>query len=432
MTNSGHKPSVFGGTMIIAGTAIGAGMLGLPTISAGMWFYWSVFLLFGTWALMLLSSQALLEVNLHYEPGSSFDTLVKGTLGQGWNIFNGVSVAFVLYILVYAYVSGGGSIVKHSVTAFAGVDFNAVDAALGFAKSPDPAVKHFSPTTFGAGLFFAVLLTICVWWSTWIVDRISVIMMAGMVITFFLSMSGLLGQIKTAVLLDVGGTGGEAAFVLVTLSTYLTSFCFHASVPSMVKYFGKDPVKINKCLIYGTLIALACYLVWILGTDGNISRGQFKQVIADGGNVGHLVKAAGTNSSDFIQRMLEAFAALAVATSFLGAGLGLFDYMADLLKFDDSRLGRTKTTLITFVPPTVGGLIWPDGFLLAIGWAGLAAALWSVIIPAMMLRASRRQFGVSLFRVPGGSIVIPVLLLYGIGTAICHTLVVFDLLPMYK
>ena len=411
MTESTQKPSVLGGTMIIAGTSIGAGMLALPTISAGMWFYWSMALLIGCWLMMLLSSQALLEVNLHYEPGSSFHTLVKDTLGPAWNIINGAAVAFVLYILVYAYVSGGGSIVRHTLLATVG----------------------FEPSKFMAGITFAVILTACVWWSTWIVDRISVLMMGGMVVTFIMSMTGLLGEIRTNVLLDGGGTGPYAIFVWAALSTYLTSFCFHASVPSLVKYFGKAPREINKCLVYGTVIALICYTAWIVACDGNVSREQFKDVIAAGGNVGDLVKAAGANvNSGLILRMLEAFSSLAVATSFLGAGLGLFDYIADLCKFDDSHMGRTKTTLVTFLPPTLGGLLWPDGFLYAIGWAGLAAAIWSVIVPALMLRASRIKFPTSSFTALGGNLTIYVLVAFGCITAICHTLVVFNVLPMYK
>lgn len=411
MADSAHKPSVLGGTMIIAGTAIGAGMLALPTISAGMWIYWSTFLLFATWLVMLLSSQALLEVNLHYEPGASFHTLVKDTLGSGWSLLNGASVAFVLYILVYAYVSGGGSIMRHTMLAVTG----------------------YEPSKFVAGLLLALALTACVWRSTWIVDRFSVIMMGGMVVTFVLSMSGLLTEIRLNVLLDAGGEGGSAIFMLVALSTYLTSFCFHASVPSLVKYFGKDPRAINKCLIYGTSIALICYVTWIAVCDGNIPRSEFKNVIAAGGNVGDLVKAAGNNiNSSFILRMLEAFSALAVATSFLGAGLGLFDYMADLCKFDDSRLGRTKTTLVTFLPPTVGGLIWPDGFLYAIGWAGLAATIWSVIVPALMLQSARRRYGTVSYTAPGGCITTPLLLGFGLLTAVCHILFVFNILPMYR
>lgn len=411
MADSSHKPSVLGGTMLIAGTSIGAGMLALPAISAGMWFYWAVALLVGCWLMMLLSSQALLEVNLHYAPGASFHTLVKDTLGPVWSIVNGVSVAFVLYVLLYAYISGGGSIVRHTLMAAFDIE----------------------PSKFAAGLVFALVLTACVWWSTWIVSRLSVIMMAGMVLTFALSMTGMLDKIRVDVLDDVGGSGPYAIFILVALSSYLTSFCFHASVPSLVKYFGHAPKDINKCLIYGTLIALACYTLWILACYGNITRLQFKDVIAAGGNVGDLAKAAGDSiNSAFILRMLESFSYLAVATSFLGAGLGLFDYIADLCRFDDSRLGRTKTTLVTFLPPTLGGLLWPDGFLYAIGWAGLAAAIWSVIIPAMMVHTSRKKFAVSSFTAPGGNVTVVVLLVFGLATAICHTLVVFNVLPMYK
>ena len=72
--------------------------------------------------LMLRASQAILEVNLHYEPGSSFHTLVQDTLGPVWSTINGLAVAFVLYILVYAYVSGGGSTVQQTVMAVTGND----------------------------------------------------------------------------------------------------------------------------------------------------------------------------------------------------------------------------------------------------------------------------------------------------------------------
>ncbi len=405
------RRSVLGGSMIIAGTAIGAGMLALPMISAGMWLYWSLFLLAATWLLMLWSSQAILEVNLHYAPGSSFHTLVSDTLGPVWNAVNGFSVAFVLYVLVYAYVSGGGSVVQQALSSSLG----------------------YRPNAAFTGLLFALFLTACVWWSARSVDRFSVALMGGMVLTFVLSISGMLSHIRTSVLVDADGTGGSVLFIWGAMSTYLTSFCFHASVPSLVKYFGREPVIINKCLRNGTIIALACYVIWIVSADGIISREAFKGVIAAGGNVGDLVRAAGAGiNSDFIIHVLEAFTCLAVATSFLGAGLGLFDYMADLCGFDDSRLGRTKTALVTFLPPLLGGLLWPEGFLPAIGWAGLAATIWSVIVPALMLRASRRKFGFSTYQAPGGVLTVPLLLSYGIVTAVCHVLFVLNVLPMYR
>lgn len=56
----------------------------------------------------------ILEANLNYRIGSSFDTITKDLLGKGWNVVNGISIAFVLYILTYAYISASGSILHHT------------------------------------------------------------------------------------------------------------------------------------------------------------------------------------------------------------------------------------------------------------------------------------------------------------------------------
>ena len=397
---------VMGGSMVVAGTAIGAGMLGLPMISAGMWFNWSLLALFVSWFCMLRASQAILEVNLNFEPGDSLHTMVNRTLGPIWSLINGLAVAFVLYTLVYAYVSGGGSVVQQAMQSSWG----------------------YAPPRVLTSLFFSLLLTACVWWSSQMVDRLSVILMGGMIITFFLSVGGMIGNADWGHIWGGQADSGEFIFLFGAVSTYLTSFCFHASVPSLIKYLGKDARTINSCLRIGTVIALLCYVVWIAAADGIIPRDDFKHIT----NVGDLVAASGTSLGGIILKMLEAFALFAIATSFLGAGLGLFDYMADLCGFDNSRLGRTKTMLITFVPPMIGGIIWPDGFLPAIGWAGLAASIWSVIVPALLLRASRRKYQASLYRVPGGSTTVPLLLVYGIIVAVCHTLYVFNLLPVFK
>ena len=57
---------------------------------------------------------------------------------------------------------------------------------------------------------------------------------------------------------------------------------------------------------------------------------------------------------------------------------------------------------MTFLPPIVGGLLWPNGFLYAIGYAGLAATIWAAIVPALLARKSRKRFGSPKFRVWGG------------------------------
>ena len=402
---------ILGGTTLVAGTAIGAGMLALPMASAGMWFSWSIGLMLVSWIIMLRSSQALLEVSMHFKPGHSFHTMVRELLGPRWSFVNGFAVAFVLYTLVYAYVSGGGSIIAQSITSITG------DA----------------PPRLLNSLIFALLLTIFIWWGSEAVDRFSILLVGGMVVSYFISISGMMTHLRVDTLLDRNGSGGEMIFLWGAVSTYLTSFCFHASVPSLIKYMGKEPRTIDASLRYGTIVALVCYVSWLTAADGSISRADFKGVIEAGGNVGDLIGAAGNNlKSFFILRILEGFSLLAVATSFLGAGLGLFDYMADLCNFDNSRSGRTKTLLVTFVPPILGGLVWPDGFLPAIGWAGLASAFWAVIIPALLLNSSRKRYGKAAYTAPGGRLTVPLLLVYGCFVAVCHTLFVFNFLPMYR
>ena len=73
---SEKKHSAFWGVMVIAGTVIGGGMFALPVDLAGAWFFWR-FILIIAWFSMLHSGLLLLEANLNYPVGSSFNTITK-------------------------------------------------------------------------------------------------------------------------------------------------------------------------------------------------------------------------------------------------------------------------------------------------------------------------------------------------------------------
>ncbi len=402
--------SFIGGGMIIAGTAVGAGMFAIPVVSAGMWSIWASLALLLTWFCMAHSGFMILETNLNYPVGSSFDTMVKDTLGQGWNIFNGLTVVFVGYILAYAYISGGGSIVTQTL-----------EATIGYA----PPQKI-------AGLLFALGLAVFVWWSTKAVDRITTVLIAGMLIAFFMSVSGLTFNIKLDYLFNTAATEKVVyfPFIFAALPVLLTSFGYHHSVPSLMKYYGKDPKKIVTCILFGTILALFFYLIWLWAILGNIPRVNFGEIVAQGGNIGVLVGAvSNVIDAKWTSNLLSMFANMAVASSFLGVTLGLFDYLADLLKFDDTRLGRTKTAVVLYIPPLIGGIFFPNGFIKAIGYAGLAATVWAAIVPALMAKASREKFGNTQFRTWGGNILIYVIIAYGLIIATCHILAMFGLLP---
>lgn len=403
--------SLFGGAMIIAGTTVGAGMFSLPVVSAGMWYGYAVAMLLGIWFVMLMSGLLLLETNLHFPPGASFDTLTKKTLGQFWRIINGASITFVLYILTYAYISGGSSIVNHSLENF-GI--------------------HLPQSL--AGILFVTLLALVVLVSTKAVDRITTIMLGAMILTFFLAMGNLLIEVDREKLISpIAAKDSYFPYLFAALPFGLASFGYHGNVPSLVKYYGKSPAKVVKAIAIGTFIGLVIYFCWLTATMGHISRSNFSTIIAEGGNMGVLVNALSqVIDSPWLNTMLTLFANLAVASSFLGVTLGLFDYLADLFNFDDSFSGRAKTALVTFIPPAIMGILFPNGFLIAIGFAALAACVWAVIVPALMAYKVRQIHPDGCgFKVPGGTPLIVMVIIFGIVTGSCHLLAMANLLPVY-
>ena len=407
-------PSLFGGAMIIAGTVIGAGMLANPTATSGVWFTGSLIVLLYTWFSMLSSGLMILEVNTHYPHGASFDTMVKDLLGQGWNVFNGLSVAFVLYLLTYAYIFVGGDLTAKGLGSTFGVKI---------------------PLTVGQLAFFLIFAT-CVWASARLVDRFTSILIGGMVLTFIWATGGLIAEAKLPVLFDTQAPSGTPYWIYISaaLPVCLASFGFHGNVSSLLKYFKGDAPKVAKSLWAGTLIALVIYVLWQIAIQGNLPRNEFAPVIAADGQVSVLIETL----SKFVQTgsmaaILSFFSYMAIATSFLGVTLGLFDYIADIFKWDDGFAGRTKTAAVTFLPPLVSCLLFPTGFVTAIGYVGLVATVWTCSLPSLLLLRSRQKFGKGKnYTVYGGAWLIYWVNLFGFLNVLAWVFNKLELVPVFK
>lgn len=413
LTVNDKRLSITGGTAIVAGTIIGAGMLTLPIISAGMWSLWTVFTILVSFCFMWISANMILEVNLLYrKKGASFNTLVSANLGKSWNLVNGLSVAFVLYVLCYAYISGGSSALGH-------------------------VFGSFMPR-YLLVIIFSLIFVFLIMFSVKAVGWLSLIFLIVMVLTLAASISFVMPIISIGDLFKRNVLGLDySIFILATLPYFLTSFCFHASVPSLVKYCDRDVSLVRRSITYGMLIALFFYLAWILCIFGLLHRSELGQVYANGGNVEHLLFAIqSVTSSSWFNKIIPVFAFFSITTSFLGAGLGLFDYISDLFNFDESFYGRLKTACIAFIPPIIGSVFFPDGFILAIGFSGVAAAIWSVFIPALMVKSSREKndYSDNNFKIKGGQWMIFLVILYSIIVGFCFILSLdfINVLPVYK
>ncbi|NEN76444.1 transposase [Pelistega sp. NLN82] len=406
------KPSVFGGACIIASVCVGAGMLGLPASGAGAWTIWSSLAMILTMVVMTFSGWLLLEAYQDFDPRVSFSTVTKNVLGQEINWINNMAVYFVGSILLYAYTTSSGSILNDLM-------------------SPIVSLGEYGSRIWSA--IFVLVFSFFVWHSTRLVDRISVVLIFLMLATFFMSSYGLVGNIDVTTLFDIHAKNSQyAPYAIAMLPVALTSFGYHHSVASMRAYYQEEN-KAKYAILGGTFIALVFYLIWIIGIFGSLPREQFPAIIAKGGEVGDLLNAlSGIIESESIKKTINLFATFAILSSFIGVGLGVFDFLADFFHIDNSRVGRTKSWAITFLPPLILSICYPLGFLKAIGYAGAIATIWTCIIPAMLVYKMRQTQGKRAFRVWGGTPLLYIVLIFGVLVFIFHFMAMFNYLPVFK
>ena len=335
-----------------------------------------------TWFYTVVAGLMLMEANLHFPKGANLNTMVTQLLGKGWNIVNGLAVAFTLYILTYAYITSGGGITENLLHRIV----------------PELGISHRE-----SSLLFCFALALFVSISTKAVSRLSTILIAGMIIAFFLSTTSLLSSVSPSVLLNTTAQK-ESSYILYLLSALpmcLVSFGYHVCLPSLVSYYNKKSRLVIQSILIGTGIAFLIYILWQMAVQGNLPREQFAPVIAKGGDVAVLLAALSTYiPTQTIGVVLDFFAYMAIASSFLGVTLGLFDYIADL---------------VTFLPPLMMSLFYPYGFVTAIAYAGVAVSFSSIMISALMVRSSRKKFPeATTYRTFGGTPLIYFIIIIGI------------------
>ena len=407
--NTEKNTSVLGGTMIVAGTAIGAGMFSIPVATSGMWFGYSILLMLFIWYCMYSAALYLLEANLRFPKGASFDTIAQGTLGTGGRIFNSACIAFLLYIVMYAYISGGSSVIISTMKNFTSANLSQGTASL----------------------LFSVVLSAIVLVGTKAVDRITTALMGGMIVSFTMSAHGLVSHARVEHLFPALETSDALRYSFTAMSVIGLSFAMQNTVPSLTKYYNKDHRKVATALRNGSLITLVIYSIWQAAIFGNLQRSDFPAIIAAGGNIGTLLDAlSNTSLSSNISNLVTLFSNMAIASSFLGVALSLFEFISDLFGFGDSTVGRTKTAAVTFAPPTILGIMAPNGFITAIGYAGLIVTITFMLVPVLMVIMGRKQGGEG-YRVPGGSLRLGLVLVFGIASVTLAALDIFGMLPAF-
>ncbi len=370
-----------GSIFILTGTSIGAGMLALPVTSAASGFYWSIFSLFLCWLFSYYTGLLSLEVNLWFDAESSYISMAKHTLGRTGQVIAWISFLLLFYSLLAAYISGGGALFNEGIKM----------------------TLHKEVAPWAGSIPWMLIFGTVVFLGATFVDQVNRIFMIGLIAAFIAMIFIAIPKVQLTLL-----QGGEFKFLLSAFPVLMTSFGFHIVIPSLRHYLHGHVSFLKKVIFFGSLFTLLVYIIWecmvfgivpLHGENGLIS------ILSSGEAVTGLTQALISSlTNSWVGTATQFFAFFALASSFLGVAFGLFDLIADGLQINKKPQGRLLAALLTFIPPFIFALVYPKGFILALGFGGVFVAILHGIIPILMVAKGRIHRPEAVFRTKGGVI----------------------------
>jgi len=369
------KSKLLGSTLIIAGTTIGAGMLALPLASAGIGFSTSLIIMLGLWALMSFTALLMIEIHQYADKDATLHTLAKQILGDKGKWVATIAMLFLFYSLCAAYIAGGGAQFSNRIASFTGIEINGQMGTLIFT------------------LIVAAVVTI----GTGTVDKVNRLLFTGKIVAMVMVLTFLAPNVTQSYLLSMPVGQG---LIVASIPVIFTSFGFHRSIPAIVNYLDGHTPSLRKAIIIGSAIPLIIYIFWQLVTLGVVSQ---PDLIGNAGLSSLISTLSQTVHKSNLGNVIGIFADLALLTSFLGVSLGLFEFMGDTIRKKDGGMNRIAASAITFTPPLVFALYYPQGFIMALGYAAIALAVLAIFLPLVMVVRVRKQASESHYQVSGGN-----------------------------
>ncbi len=371
---------MMGSSLIIAGTALGAGMLAIPMVLAQFGLLYGTLLMvlicFGTTYAALL----LLEATIKAGGGLGLNSIARKTLGkQGQLLTNGLLYALLICLLM-AYILGAGDLLSKLLSNF-GIEVTATASQIGF--------------TLVAGAIVAS--------GTGVIDKLNRALFFVMLASLFATMAFLAPSMTQENLMQV--TSHDHVDLIKTSAILFTSFGFMVVIPTLVSYNQEATDKqLRNMVIVGSLIPLVCYLCWLFAVVGNLSEEQFRSFK----NVSDLM-AAFEAQSPWVGNVLSTFTGLALLTSFFGVAMALFNQNKDMF-----NQNTAVTYCISFILPLAGSLLAADKFLQVLNYAGIILVFLAVFVPLVMVHKQRfMKVADDRYRAEGGSAMMLFSLLFG-------------------
>jgi len=364
-SSTSQQGNTFSATLLVTGCCMGAGMIGLPVVSALAGFIPSTLAMIFCYAFAVTIGFLLVEATLWFDHRVNLITLSQFALGKWGRIITWLFFLFLFYCLFVAYIDGVGQIISEALSN----------------------VLHVSlPRSVGI-LISVPCVGGIVYMGTKTVSIMNRCFLLISILSFCTLVSLGLPKIQGSALLRM-----EWKATIATIPILLICFGYQNLVPLLVHYAKRNIYSIRCAILIGNLIPFLIYSLWdfvILGLLSKTDNATLSQLIAQNNMATDLLASASNVSSVLL--FTQIFSFFAIITPFMANTLAFVDFLKDGLKIPhDSNERELRVYILALAPPTILTLLYPHLFLRALGFAGgFADVILFAIMPTLIVWIGR-------------------------------------------
>lgn len=371
-----------GAILLVAGTCLGSGMIALPMVLVQVGLIPSIICMFVMWAFIYASALVNLELGLHFQKEYKGQD-VLGTLGNLGKHFSGrkaqilgiLSLGLLSYSLLGVYIYGGTSIIQELLTFTLGIKVS------------------FSMLAIGVSLLFGMIFL----FPMTIIDYINRFLFISLVLVVEIL---ILGIWKTIDFNSVSQfplfnpIGNELKPWIVLMPVVMTSFGFQVIFHTLIQMCKGNAKELKKVILIGTLIPVFVYLFWTCGVQTIIFQKNisfYNKMMAGKVDVGGLIRELSRIKGNYTVQLLVWWTSIfAIATSFIGVGLGLYHAIVLWMPLKNG-LGRFSSSIVTVLPPLILTLCIPNAFISVLGFAGMILCIIAILLPGYLFTKLKKS-----------------------------------------
>lgn len=325
-------------SFMVAGAAIGSGVLALPILAAGPGVINTFLFITFTFIIAYLMARVSIDVYASYDNHNvNAATLAVDYFGQKGYWITTILNVLSMGSLAAAYVNAGGDLLVKTVL---------------------PAFSIHIPSQVGMIIFFLVFM------PAFIVGLGLISRLNGIIFTikFTLLIGGItLGlHLVNPQIFEFIPSGLK--YLGAGASTMFCIWMMHMVLPLVLKINDWDAQKAKKAVLIGMIIPALAYIGWIMLIFSLVPRDKFVDLSTIGDIMHYALTKPGVPS--IISTMVGGFAAITVLTAFLSIGFALVAFVIDALKWKQTALSRFGATLMAFIIPVIIALLFPKAFVI--------------------------------------------------------------------